>query len=224
MTDFTKTLGVDFDAIVVGAGFGGLYQIKKLRDDLGLNVQAYDNAPDVGGTWHWNRYPGALSDTPSHVYRYSFDKDLLQESTWKTTYITQPEILAYLKRVADKHDLRRSYQFETKVTAAHFDEDAYLWTVTTDKGDKVTAKFLVCGLGLLSAINTPDIKGIGNFKGQLIHTGQWPEGVNLGGKRVGVIGTGSTGQQVIIASAPVAKHLTVFQRTPQYNVPVGNLN
>lgn len=222
VTDFTTTPGADFDAVVIGAGFGGLYQVKKLRDDLGLNVQAYDNASDVGGTWYWNRYPGALSDTPSHVYRYSFDKELLQESTWKTTYLTQPEILAYLNRVADKYDLRRSYQFETKVVAAHYDEATNLWTVTTDKGDKVTARYIVCGLGLLSVINKPDIRGIDNFKGELIHTGQWPEGVDLSGKRVGVIGTGSTGQQVIVAVAPVARHLTVFQRTPQYNVPVGN--
>lgn len=218
----TNTHGGDVDAIVIGAGFGGLYQVKKLRDDLGLKVQAYDDAPGVGGTWHWNRYPGALSDTPSHVYRYAFDKELLQESTWETTYLTQPEILTYLNRFADKYDLRRSFQFETRVTAAHFDEAANLWTVTTNKGDTVKAKYIVCGLGLLSAINTPDIKGIGNFKGELIHTGQWPEGVNLKGKRIGVIGTGSTGQQVITATAPLAEHLTVFQRTPQYNVPVGN--
>jgi len=222
MTYMAKAPGAKVDAIVIGAGFGGLYQVKKLRDDLNLSVQAYDNASDVGGTWYWNRYPGALSDTPSHVYRYAFDKELLQESTWKTTYLTQPEILSYLRRFADKYDLRRSYQFETKVTAAHYDEDTCLWTVTTDKGDKITAKYVVCGLGLLSAVNTPDIKGIGNFKGLIIHTGRWPEGTDLQGKRVGVIGTGSTGQQVIIASAPMAKHLTVFQRTPQYNVPVGN--
>lgn len=222
MTNSSAAHGGNFDAIVIGAGFGGLYQVKKLRDDLGLNVKAFDNASDVGGTWYWNRYPGALSDTPSHVYRYSFDKELLQESTWKTTYITQPEILEYLNRFADKYDLRRSYQFETKVTAAHFDEATNLWTVTTDKGETVTAKYVVCGLGLLSAINTPDINGIGDFKGELIHTGQWPEGVELDGKRIGVIGTGSTGQQVIIATSEVASHLTVFQRTPQYNVPVGN--
>ena len=114
----TNTHGGDVDAIVIGAGFGGLYQVKKLRDDLGLKVQAYDDAPGVGGTWHWNRYPGALSDTPSHVYRYAFDKELLQESTWETTYLTQPEILTYLNRFADKYDLRRSFQFDTRVTAA----------------------------------------------------------------------------------------------------------
>lgn len=221
MSYITEAPSTMADAVVIGAGFGGLYQVKKLRDDLKLNVQAYDNASDVGGTWYWNRYPGALSDTPSYVYRYSSDKELLQESTWENTYLTQPEILNYLGRYADKHDLRRSYKFETRVTAAQYDESTCLWTVSTDKGEKVTAKYIVCALGLLSAVNIPDIKGINNFKGQIIHTGQWPEGIELQGKRVGVIGTGSTGQQVITAVAPIAKHLTVFQRTPQYNVPVG---
>ncbi|KOO51614.1 flavin-containing monooxygenase [Viridibacillus arvi] len=217
-----KTKGVDFDAVIVGAGFGGLYAVHKLRNELGLNVRAYDNGDDVGGTWYWNRYPGALSDTESFVYRYSFDKDLLQEWTWKENYMTQPEILSYLDHVADRFDLRRSYQFNTKVTATHFNEETNYWEVITDKGETVTAKFVVTGLGLLSATNVPNFKGRETFKGEQYHTARWPKsGVDLKGKRVGVIGTGSTGVQVIIATAPEAKHLTVFQRTPQYSVPVG---
>jgi len=217
-----RTPGADYDAVVIGAGFGGLYAVHKLRDELGLKVQAYDNAKDVGGTWYWNRYPGALSDTESYIYRYSFDKELLQQGTWKNRYLTQPEILSYLGEVADRFDLRRSYQFETWLESARFDEETNLWHVTTDKGGTVTARNLVTGLGLLSATNTPDFKGIDDFQGQLIHTGRWPQGIDLTGKRVGVIGTGSTGQQVIVATAPIAEHLTVFQRSAQYSVPVEN--
>ena len=217
-----RTPGADYDAIVIGAGFGGLYAVHKLRDELGLKVQAYDSASDVGGTWYWNRYPGALSDTESYIYRYSFDKELLQKGTWKNQYLTQPEILGYMNEVADHFDLRRSYQFNTAMESASYDEETNLWRVTTDKGETVTAKNLVTGLGLLSAINKPNFKGIDDFQGQVIHTGRWPEGVDLSGKRVGVIGTGSTGQQVVVATAPVAGHLTVFQRSAQYNVPIGN--
>lgn len=218
----TRTKGADYDAVVVGAGFGGLYSVHKLRNEQGMNVKAYDSAGDVGGTWYWNRYPGALSDTESFVYRFSFDKELLQRGRWKTRYLTQPEILSYMNEVADHLDLRRSYEFNTKVTAAHFDEAAGLWKVTSDKGQTVTAKYLITGLGLLSATNLPKFKGIETFKGRILHTGAWPEGVDLTGKRVGVIGTGSTGVQVITATAPIAKHLTVFQRSAQYVVPIGN--
>ncbi len=220
--EITRTKNADFDAVVVGAGFGGLYSVHKLRNELGLNVQAYDNASDVGGTWFWNRYPGALSDTESFCYRFSFDKELLQKGAWKNRYITQPEILSYLGDVADRFDLRRSYQFNTKVVAARFDEDTNLWLVTTDKGQSVTAKYLITGLGLLSAINKPNFKGVDDFKGQILHTGAWPEGVDLSGKKAGVIGTGSTGIQVIMALAPAVKNLTVFQRSAQYVVPIGN--
>jgi cyclohexanone monooxygenase len=213
---------LDFDAVVVGAGFGGLYAVHKLRNELGLNVRAYEKGGDVGGTWYWNRYPGALSDTESFCYCYSFDKDLLQEWTWKKRYLTQPEILAYLNHVADRFDLRRSFQFNTKVTATHFNEEKNFWEITTDKGETVTAKFLVMGLGLLSATNVPNFKGRETFKGEQYHTGAWPtSGVDLKGKRVGVIGTGSTGTQLITAIAPEVEHLTVFQRTPQYVVPSG---
>lgn len=218
----TKTKGADFDAVVIGAGFGGLYSVYKLRNEQGLNVMAFDSAADVGGTWYWNRYPGALSDTESFVYRYSFSGELLQKGRWKTRYLTQPEILDYMNEVADTYDLRRSYQFNTRATATHFNDETGLWHVTTDRGQTVTCKYLITGLGLLSATNTPKFRGIDSFKGQILHTGAWPEGIDLKGKRVGVIGTGSTGVQVITAVAPIAGHLTVFQRSPQYVVPIGN--
>ncbi|MGG7621946.1 flavin-containing monooxygenase [Bacillus coreaensis] len=210
------------DAVVIGAGFGGLYMVHKLRNEQGLTVQGYDKGSDVGGTWYWNRYPGALSDTESYLYRYSFDKELLQEWSWKESYLTQPEILDYLGHVADRYDLRRSFQFDTKVNSTHFDEVNNLWEVKTDKGDVVTAKYLITGLGLLSATNIPNFKGRETFTGEQYHTAAWPKsGVDLKGKRVGVIGTGSTGVQVITAIAPEVGHLTVFQRTPQYSVPSG---
>ena len=223
ITNATRTKRADVDAVVVGAGFGGLYAVHKLRNELGLSVQAYDNASDVGGTWFWNRYPGALSDTESFCYRYSFDKDLLKQGKWTSRYLTQPEIIEYLNGFADKYDLRRTYRFNTKVTVTHFDERTGLWRVTTDRGEQVTAKYLVTGLGLLSATNKPAFQGVDSYRGQIFHTGAWPEGVELSGKRVGVIGNGSTGVQVITALAPVASHLTVFQRSAQYVVPIANL-
>jgi cyclohexanone monooxygenase len=212
----------DCDAVVVGAGFGGLYMLHKLRDELGMKVRVFDKAGDVGGTWYWNRYPGALSDTESFVYCYSFDKALLQEWQWDTRYVTQPQILSYLNHVADRLDLRRDIEFNTSVTGARFDEQRNLWLVQLDNGKTVTARYLITALGLLSATNVPDIKGIESFQGEKYHTGAWPEGLDFKGKRVGVIGTGSTGIQVITALAPQASHLTVFQRSPQYSVPVGN--
>lgn len=211
-----------FDAIVIGAGFGGLYMLHKLRDELGLSVRAFDKAGDVGGTWYWNRYPGALSDTETYLYCYSFDEALLQDWDWNTRYINQPAILSYLEHVADRYELRRDIQFNTGIVAAHFDEAAARWSVRTDRGETFTAKYLVTALGLLSATNVPDFKGRDTFAGEQYHTGAWPEGVTFEGKRVGVIGTGSTGLQVITAIAPEVEHLTVFQRTAQYSVPVGN--
>lgn len=212
----------DFDAIVIGAGFGGLYMLRKLRDELGLNVQVFDRASDVGGTWYWNRYPGALSDTETYLYCYSFDQELLQDWQWNTRYVDQPSILSYLEHVADRFDLRRNIRFNTGITAASFDEHNNVWTVETDQGEQFTARYLVTALGLLSATNVPNIAGRQNFSGEQYHTGAWPEGVDLRNKRVGVIGTGSTGIQVITKIAPEVAHLTVFQRTPQYSVPVGN--
>ena len=221
-TNDNALIRANFDAIVIGAGFGGLYMLRKLRDEQGLDVQVFDKASDVGGTWYWNRYPGALSDTETYLYCYSFDKQLLQDWQWNTRYINQPNILAYLEHVADRYDLRRSIQFNTAVTGAFFDENSARWIVTTDNGDSYSAKYLVTALGLLSATNVPDFKGIDSFSGETYHTGAWPKDADLTGKRVGIIGTGSTGLQVITAIAPEVKHLTVFQRTPQYSVPVGN--
>jgi cation diffusion facilitator CzcD-associated flavoprotein CzcO len=212
----------DFDAVVVGAGFAGIYMLHKLRNELGLSVRGYDRAGGVGGTWYWNRYPGALSDTESYVYRYSFDKDLLQEWDWDTRYLTQPHILAYLEHVVARHDLGRDIQLNTGVDSAVFDESRDRWLVSTDSGETVTARYLITALGLLSKTNMPDIPGRETFEGDLIHTGAWPEHHDVRNKRVGVIGTGSTGQQVITAVAPEVSRLTVFQRSPQYSVPVGD--
>jgi cyclohexanone monooxygenase len=210
------------DGLVIGAGFGGLHMLKKLRDDLGLTVLAFDKAGGVGGTWWWNRYPGALSDTEAHLYCYSWDKDLLQEWEHKTKYVPQPEILKYLEHVAQRHDLYRSIKLNTGVTAAHFDEDSQRWNVETDDGGLYSVRYLVTALGLLSATNMPDIKGRDSFAGQIVHSSRWPEGLDVAGKRVGVIGNGSTGVQVITAIAPMVGHLTSFQRSPQYSVPVAN--
>ncbi|MCC7120890.1 MAG: NAD(P)/FAD-dependent oxidoreductase, partial [Gammaproteobacteria bacterium] len=218
----TSKHGPDFDAIIIGAGFGGMYMLKKLRDELGMRVRVFDRASGIGGTWYWNRYPGALSDTETYLYCYSWDRELLQDWAIRTRYVEAPRILEYLEHVADRYDLRRNMQFETGVTAAHFDEERSLWRVTTDCGETFTAKYLVTALGLLSATNVPAIAGRESFAGEQYHTGNWPRGVSFDGKRVGVIGTGSTGIQVITKVAPQAKHLTVFQRSPQYSVPIGN--
>ena len=212
----------EFDAIVIGAGFGGLYALHKLRNEQGLKVQGFDKAGDVGGTWYWNRYPGALSDSETQVYCYSFDKELLQEWDFDTSYVNQPKILSYLNHVAERFDLRRSISFNTGITGAHFDEARELWVVRTDTGATHTARFLVTALGLLSVINYPNIPGRDSFEGELYHTGAFPQNLSFAGKRVGVIGTGSTGLQVNTALAPQVGHLTVFQRSPQYSVPVGN--
>ncbi|PRZ41715.1 cation diffusion facilitator CzcD-associated flavoprotein CzcO [Antricoccus suffuscus] len=216
----TKT--TDYDAIVIGTGFGGIYSLYKLRNELGLSVRAFDKAGGVGGTWYWNRYPGALSDTESYVYRYSFDKELLQEWEWDTRYLQQPQILAYLGHVVERYDLARDIQFNTGITGILYDDASGRWTLKTDTGETFTARFVVTALGLLSRTNIPDIKGIETFAGDMVHTGAWPDQHDFSGKRVGVIGTGSTGIQVITAIRDEVDHLTVFQRSPQYCVPVGN--
>ena len=218
MVAATKTAEVD--AVVIGAGFTGLYMLKKLRDDLGFSTRVFEAGDDVGGTWYWNRYPGARCDSEAYVYCFSFDEDLLQEWTWSGKYPEQPEILRYLQHVADRFDLKSGIQFNTRVTSAHFNDETNRWDVGTDQGDQVSAKFLITGIGCLSAGQIPDIAGLDSFEGDWYHTGSWPhEGVDFAGKRVGVIGTGSSGVQSIPVIAQQAEHLTVFQRTPQFMVP-----
>lgn len=216
------TAPTEFDAIVIGAGFGGIYQLHKLRNELGLSVRAFEKGSGVGGTWFWNRYPGAMSDTESFVYRYSFDKELLQEWDWNNRYLSQPEILKYLEAVVDRYDLRKDIQLNTTVESLIFDEAADRWTVGTAAGEVFTARFVVTALGLLAATNLPKIDGMETFAGELVHTAEWPADLKLEGKRVGVVGTGSTGTQFIVAASKEAGHLTVFQRSPQYSVPSGN--
>jgi cyclohexanone monooxygenase len=212
----------DVDAIVVGAGFGGIYMLHKLRNELGLTVRAFEKGGGVGGTWYFNRYPGAKSDTEGFVYRYSFDEDLLRDWDWTTRYLDQPDVLAYLEHVVERYDLGRDIQLDTEVTGAAFDEGTDLWTVTLADGTSFTCRYLVNALGLLARTNIPDIPGRDTFGGTLVHTNAWPHDLDITGKRVGVIGTGSTGTQFIVAAARTASHLTVFQRSPQYCVPSGN--
>ena len=213
----------DFDVVVIGAGFAGLYALYRLRDELGLSVRVYETGDGVGGTWYWNRYPGARCDSESFYYSYSFSDELQQEWVWSSKYPEQPEILTYLNHVADRFDLRRDIQLETRVTAAVFQEDTDLWQVTTERGDVVTARFLIGAVGCLSAANVPAIPGLDTYEGDWYHTAAWPhDGVDFRGKRVGQIGTGSTGIQAAPVIAAEADHLYVFQRTPNYTVPARN--
>ena len=216
----SDTTTAQYDAVIIGAGFAGMYMLKKLRDDQGMNVQVYERGSGVGGTWFWNRYPGARCDSESYIYCFSFDDDLLQEWNWSGKYPEQPEILEYLNHVADRFDLRSGIQFNTSVTAAHFNDDTGLWDVETDQGDRVTAKYVVTAIGCISTGQVPQIPGLDSFEGDWYHTGAWPhDGVEFEGKRVAVIGTGSSGVQSIPVIARESKHLTVFQRTPQYTIP-----
>ncbi len=212
-----------YDAVIIGAGVGGLYALHHLRT-MGLSVRVYDGAAGVGGTWWWNRYPGARVDGPgSPFYCYTFSEDLMQEWDWAETQPDQPSVLAYLEYVADRLDLRRDIQLETWIRDACYDEAAQRWTVETSAGVRISAQFLVCAVGTLSAPNSPDIPGIQTFAGECYHTGRWPQTpVSFAGKRVGVIGTGSSGVQAVPEIAREAAHLTVFQRTPQYSIPARN--
>ena len=210
------------DVVVVGAGFAGLYMLYRLRG-LGLQVQVIEAGSDVGGTWFWNRYPGARCDVESMEYSYSFSEELQQEWDWTERYATQPEILRYINHVADRFDLRRDVQFNTRVRSAIFDEATGRWTVTTEKGQIVNTQFCVMATGCLSAAKPPEIKGRDLFKGSTYHTGLWPhEPVDFTGKTVGVIGTGSSGVQTIPEVAKQAHQLFVFQRTPTFSLPAGN--
>jgi len=218
VSETTRTV----DAVVVGAGFAGMYAHHRFRQ-IGLTVQGFEVASDVGGTWWWNRYPGARCDVESMDYSYGFAPDLEQEWTWSERYATQPEILRYANHVADRFDLRRDIAFETRVTAAHWDDDTREWDVRTDRGHHVRARFLVMAVGCLSAAKQPEIDGIDSFRGPTYHTGRWPhDGVDFTGRRVGVIGTGSSGIQSIPLIAQQAAHLTVFQRTPNFTMPAKN--
>ena len=213
----------ELDAVIVGAGFAGLYALYKLRDEMGLSARVFEAGDGVGGTWYWNRYPGARSDSSSWIYCYSFDEGLRQEWQWSERYPGQQEMLGYLEHVADRFDLNRDIQLGTRVTGATFDEETNRWEVRTDAGDVVSARFLVAALGALSAANVPDIPGMETFAGERYHTAEWPkEGVDFTGKRVGLIGTGATGIQVATEIAEQTDHLAVFQRTPNYAVPLGN--
>jgi cyclohexanone monooxygenase len=211
-----------FDAIVVGAGVGGLYAIHRLRK-LGLKVRAFEAGSGVGGTWYWNRYPGCRCDVESMEYSYSFSDELQQDWHWPERYGTQPEILRYINHVADRFDLRCDIEFNTRVKQAVFDSNTNTWTVTTDKGNAATARFCIMATGNLSTPRTPNYPGLESFKGQWYHTGLWPhEGVDFTGLRVGVIGTGSSGVQSIPIIAKQAKHLYVFQRTANFSLPARN--
>ena len=208
----------DVDAVVVGAGVAGLYAMYRLRDGLGLEVVGIEAAEGVGGTWFWNRYPGCRCDVPTIEYSYSFDPDLEQEWSFPEVMSAQPDIEHYLNHVADRYDLRRSFTFGTRVSSATFDEASSRWMVDTDGGERYSAQWCVMATGSLSAPNKPPIPGIDSFAGETVHTGLWPrEGVELAGKRVGIIGTGSSGMQSIPHLAREAAHLTVFQRTPNYS-------
>jgi len=211
-----------YDVVVVGAGFAGMYMLHRLRG-LGLKVRVYEQGGDVGGTWYWNRYPGARCDVESMQYSYSFSDDLQQEWDWSERYAPQPEILKYANHVADRFDLRTDIQFDTRVVRAAFGEGADIWSVTTSGGNSVTAKYVVLATGCLSNARTPDIKGLAGFKGKVYHTGHWPhQRIDFTGWRVGVIGTGSSAIQAVPVIAGQASHLTVFQRTPNFSIPARN--
>ena len=212
----------NFDAIVIGAGVSGLYQLYRLRE-LGLSVRCLEDGGGVGGTWYWNRYPGCRFDSESESYGYSFSKELLQEWDWKEHYSGQPENERYLNYVADKFDLRRDIQFNSRVASAVFDERANRWEVQLESGQRMRAQFVVAAVGILSARNIPPFEGVDSFKGESFHTSRWPkEKVDFTGKRVAVIGTGATAVQMIPIIAKEVGHLTVFQRTANYCAPLRN--
>ena len=208
------------DALIIGAGVAGLYQLHMLREQ-GLNVRAYDTAADVGGTWFWNRYPGAKFDSEAYIYQYLFSEDLYKGWTWSERFPGQPEIERWMQYIADKLDLKRDIQFSTTITSAHFNEDTSRWTVRTDRGDVLDTQFLVTCCGMLSAPMTDMFPGQETFKGPIFHTSRWPrDKVDLAGKRVGVVGIGATGIQVIQTIASQVGQLKVFVRTPQYVLPM----
>ncbi|WP_225026847.1 flavin-containing monooxygenase [Xinfangfangia pollutisoli] len=223
MADTPKPLdGLELDVAIIGAGVGGLYALYSMREKLGLNAQTFEMASGVGGTWFWNRYPGCRVDTESTVYTYSFDLDMFQNWDWSERYARQAEVLAYLNAVADKHGLKRSINFNTKIARAEWDDAAKRWVLTTADGQTVRARYLIESVGLLSSSYAPQFPDQDKFKGQILVASKWPEqGADLAGKRVAVVGTGSTGIQIITQIAPTVGHLHVLQRTAQWVVPLG---
>ena len=212
----------EFDAIVVGAGFAGLYMLHRLRQE-GFRAKVIEAAAGVGGTWYWNRYPGARCDIQSMLYSYSFSEELQQEWEWKERYAAQPEILSYANHVADRFELRQDIQFESRMTSAVFDESRGRWTISTDRGDVISARFTIMATGSLSTPRRPDFKGLDVFAGDWYHTAFWPhDGVDFSGQRVGMIGTGSSSIQCIPIIAEQAAHLSVFQRTANFSIPAWN--
>jgi cation diffusion facilitator CzcD-associated flavoprotein CzcO len=213
---------LDYDAIIIGAGMSGMYQLYRLRE-IGMRVRVFEAGTGVGGTWYWNRYPGARFDSESYSYGYSFSKELLEEWDWSEHFAGQPETLRYLNLVADKFDLRRDIQFRSRVTAAIYAEDTRSWNVTLQDGSRFRARFLITAVGPLSAPTMPRIEGVDTFRGKSFHTARWPhEPVDFIGQRVAVIGTGATGVQTIQTIAASVGHLTVFQRTPNWCAPLHN--
>ena len=214
--------GRELDAVIVGAGFAGMYMLHRLRG-MGLSARVLEAGSGVGGTWYWNRYPGARCDIESMEYSYQFSDELQQEWQWSERYAAQPEILRYANHVADRFDLRKDIQFETRVTAASYDEAAGCWRIETAAGERLAATFCIMATGCLSSTNTPRFEGLERFAGPVYHTGRWPhEGADFTGQRVGVIGTGSSAVQSIPLIALQAERLWVFQRTPNYVVPARN--
>lgn len=211
-----------YDVLIVGAGFSGMYMLHKTRE-LGLTARIIEAGSGVGGTWYWNRYPGARCDVESVQYQYGFSEELQRGWSWTERYAAQPEILRYMNYVADRLDLRRDIQFETRVNSAIYDENANRWSIMTDKGENISAKYCVMATGCLSSSRVPDIAGLETFQGNWYHTAKWPhEGVDFTGRRVSVIGTGSSGIQSIPLIAEQASELFVFQRTPNFSLPASN--
>ena len=211
-----------FDVVIVGAGFAGLYELYRLRE-VGFSVLVLEAGSGVGGTWFWNRYPGARCDVESLTYSYSWSEEVEQEWEWTSIYAGQPEILQYINHVADRFDLRGDIELETRVTRALYDDAAHRWAIETDRGETIEATYCIMAVGSISQPNLPDWEGLDSFEGAWYHTAQWPEQpVDFTGKRVGVVGTGSTGIQVIPVVAEQAEHLTVFQRTPNFSLPQRN--
>ncbi len=220
MNDTPKSVPLDYDAVIIGAGFSGLYMLHHLRNELGLKVQVYEAGGGVGGTWYWNRYPGARCDSESWIYCYGFDQELYKDWTFSERYPTQPEILRYLEHVAERYDLNKDIQFDTRIPAATFDEASGTWFVEMPDGHEVQTRFLIGAVGSLSAWNNPPFAGVGSFGGDEYHTGRWPhEPVDFTDKRVAVIGTGASAVQAIPVIAKQATELTVFQRTAGWVIP-----